>query len=295
MTPHFDAYLMVDWSANNRPKIGRDSIWYCLLEGVDGIARRTVANPPTRQQAVAQLIAHLLELSERGKSTLIGFDFAYGYPCGFASALGLDLSAPWRAVWNWLTANMQDDERNHNNRFEVAAKINSAVSGTAYPFWGCPRSAVRPCLTINRGEGNGLPAFRITEQRQHGPQSVWKLCYPGAVGSQVLTGVPYLAKLRDHPILQSISTIWPFETGFTLPERTTEARIIHAEIYPSLHPAERLDGDCRDQSQVRSLAEHFAGEDDRGALALLFSRPSGLSPDQLAAVTKEEGWILGVR
>jgi hypothetical protein len=131
-TPDFDAYLMVDWSANNRPKTGRDSIWYCLLERVKGRPRRTVANPPTRQQAVAQLITHLLDLTERGQSTLLGFDCAYGYPRGFA--LGLDTTAPWRAVWDWLTANMQDDERNQNNRFEVAAEINSAISGRASRF-----------------------------------------------------------------------------------------------------------------------------------------------------------------
>lgn len=37
----FDAYLMVDWSANNSPKKGKDSIWYCLLEHVDGATRIT--------------------------------------------------------------------------------------------------------------------------------------------------------------------------------------------------------------------------------------------------------------
>src|SRR5262245_14809620 len=116
---HFDAYVMVDWSANNRPKTGVDSIWYCLLERVKRNARCVIANPPTRQQAVAQLTSHLIDLSERGKSTLIGFDFAYGYPRGFASALGLDAAAPWRAVWNWLTRTMQDDEHNQNNRFDV--------------------------------------------------------------------------------------------------------------------------------------------------------------------------------
>jgi hypothetical protein len=103
-----------------------------------------------------------------------------------------------------------------------------------------------------------------------------------------------LTKLRDHPSLQSISSIWPFETGFALPARTAQARILHAEIYPSLHPQERLEAECRDQAQVRCLAEHFAREDDHGKLAFLFSRPNGVSPEQLAAITTEEGWILGI-
>jgi hypothetical protein len=27
----FDRYVTVDWSANNRPKTGKDSIWICNL------------------------------------------------------------------------------------------------------------------------------------------------------------------------------------------------------------------------------------------------------------------------
>jgi hypothetical protein len=26
----FDAYVMVDWSANAKPKSGKDSIWWCI-------------------------------------------------------------------------------------------------------------------------------------------------------------------------------------------------------------------------------------------------------------------------
>jgi hypothetical protein len=32
MTPLFDTYVMVDWSASSIPKVGPDSIWYCIAD-----------------------------------------------------------------------------------------------------------------------------------------------------------------------------------------------------------------------------------------------------------------------
>ena len=34
----------------------------------------------------------------RGKRVLIGFDFPFGYPAGFAARLGLS-GPPWQGVW----------------------------------------------------------------------------------------------------------------------------------------------------------------------------------------------------
>ncbi len=42
----FDAHVMVDWSAANVPRTGRDSIWICW-HGPDG---ESLENPPTRQR-----------------------------------------------------------------------------------------------------------------------------------------------------------------------------------------------------------------------------------------------------
>ena len=84
----FDAYLIVDWSANSTPKAGKDSIWYCLVESLTNTPTITaLENPPTRHAAIDQLLARLQSLARANYSVLVGFDFAYGYPAGLASAL----------------------------------------------------------------------------------------------------------------------------------------------------------------------------------------------------------------
>src|SRR5262245_60527212 len=93
--PLFDAYLMVDWSAAAVPTVGRDSIWYALRAG----RRERCANLPTRAAAQATLRALLLRLRGEGQRVLVGFDFPFGYPAGFAAALGL---GDWRRLWRFL-------------------------------------------------------------------------------------------------------------------------------------------------------------------------------------------------
>lgn len=83
----FDRYIIVDWSASNSPKTGKDSIWICDLgEAGDPVS----TNPSTRRQAEEQLRELLIKAADRGERVLIGFDFPYGYPRGFAAALGLE-------------------------------------------------------------------------------------------------------------------------------------------------------------------------------------------------------------
>ncbi len=134
----FDTYVIVDWSAASRPKQGRDSIWICRL-GADG---ETVCNPPTRHAAKGLLADMLARASERGERVVAGFDFPFGYPAGFAARLGL-AGTPWRAVWDEIAGLLHDNENNMNDRFEVGAKLNQRISGTRFPFWGCPAEKIR--------------------------------------------------------------------------------------------------------------------------------------------------------
>src|SRR5690606_33139932 len=113
------------------------SIWWVSL-GWEGGALRTeaLANPATRRQAEEGLRRHLVRAVEEGRSVLAGFDFPYGYPAGFARALGLR-GRPWRAAWELLAAAIEDDQaKGWNNRFEVAARFNQRMGGG--PFWGHP-------------------------------------------------------------------------------------------------------------------------------------------------------------
>jgi hypothetical protein len=83
--PLFDRYVAVDWSANNTPKLGQDSIWACIATraATDILTR----NHRTRRVAESWLLSQLTAAVEAGERILVGMDFPYGYPSGFAGAL----------------------------------------------------------------------------------------------------------------------------------------------------------------------------------------------------------------
>lgn len=298
----FDAYLIVDWSANGKPKTGKDSIWYCMLLR-DGDHLREVGpeNPATRQEVSKRIESLLIENIDRGLVTLVGFDFPYRYPSGFGAALGLeDGERPiWRQIWDFLSEEIRDKENNSNNRFRVAAALNNKISSANYPFWGCPRNMTCPTLSPTKPHGQFsclLADKRITERRINAAKSAWQLFYKGAVGSQALLGIPYVARLRNHPRLAEFSQVWPFETGMRkLPERKQRSwLVLHAEIFPAIINVTPTQHEIKDAAQVLSLAKHFARLDEEGELAAFFDGPDDLSDKERSLVCSEEGWILGV-
>jgi precorrin-8X/cobalt-precorrin-8 methylmutase len=288
----FDRYITVDWSASNVPKFGKDSVWICDL-GSEGEGE--TSNPRTRGSAEATIRQLLLDAVQRKERVLIGFDFPYAYPRGFAAALGLPGPA-WSAIWRYLEEHLQDDAAtNASNRFEVASVINARL--TDHAFWGRPATQRFDHLSQRRdevryrieGEAAGLAEWREVERllrsRKSYPQQTWKLAGAGSVGSQALTGIPVLARLRWDPELRSVSTVWSFEV--LVPDLPAgEPAIVHAEIWPSLAPTPVAPGQVRDQTQVLRLAEEFRMRDQSGSLSELLAAPG---PE-----AAEEGWILGV-
>jgi precorrin-8X/cobalt-precorrin-8 methylmutase len=263
-----DAYLAVDWSASSIPRTRRDSIWLCQY-----------GSPPenlsTRNEATHRVRELLQQLVADGRRVLVGFDFPYGYPRGFADLVAPGDRAPWRRTWDALVRRIVDDERNRNNRFEVAAALN--VDGG--PFWGCPSGQARDGLTVRRGISfphQGLEEFRTVERAVPGVQSAWKLFGAGSVGSQALLGIPRVASLRDDPALSPVSAVWPFEP-------TRQAQVVHVEIWPGL--VEPTAHPIRDAGQVEALVKDWARLDEVGKLGALFEVPS--------SSTTEEGWIFG--
>src|ERR1017187_2381758 len=206
--PDFDAYLMVDWSASSTPKIGADSVWYCLLTRHDG--HQSIAaleNPSTRCRAVAELREHLRDLVRRGQTVLVGFDFPYGYPSGFASSLALEETPHWQAVWREIAGKVVDRDDNSNNRFAVAAGFNARISRGGFPFWGCPSSCECATLSCTKGGPGPVAERRITDVGNMQP--IWKLFGNGSVGSQALVGIPHVTALRNDPLLAPVSRVWP--------------------------------------------------------------------------------------
>jgi precorrin-8X/cobalt-precorrin-8 methylmutase len=295
--PLFDAYLVVDWSAAAVPRLGKDSIWIYQLRRVDGELRQAASiNVPTRLQARSQLHELLAANLAAGLSSLVGFDFPFGYPHGFAAQLRLS-GPPWRALWELLAARIDEKPGNDNNRFKVAAELNQQIGGRPAPFWGCPENEAGPFLQPKRHpqhDAFGLSEKRLADAQLKGPQPVWKLWGAGAAGSQALTGIPVVHWLRNHPSLAGASVVWPFETGLSVPHRKDRAGVVFAEIYPSLVPSVPQGGEVKDEAQVRTIAWHFARLDDAGRLARLFAGDPDQTPEERARVEAEEGWILGV-
>ncbi|VUX46814.1 conserved hypothetical protein [Candidatus Defluviicoccus seviourii] len=298
-SPIFDAYIIVDWSAAARPVQGADSIWIaCLERRSDGLVPLLLANPPTRAEAVARLADLLSDLISRDRVTLVGFDFALGYPQGFAARLRAD-APDWRGVWKELAARIRDEDDNANNRFAVAAALNEKLSARPFPFWGCPAGADTAQLTARKPDGytaDALAEYRLTDRVTRGPKSVWQLAYAGSVGSQSLLGIARLFQLRHHPWLADTTRIWPFETGLGSLGRpgAGEWRVLMAEVYPSMLATTQAHGEVRDARQVQTLAAHFADADAQGRLAPLFAGPADLTAEQRRAVEHEEGWTLGI-
>ena len=73
-------------------------------------------NPATRHRAVAEINDILRGLARREQMALVGFDFPYGYPTGFADALGLTDTPAWLGAWREIAGRIVDRTTIANNR-----------------------------------------------------------------------------------------------------------------------------------------------------------------------------------
>ncbi|MEM1376682.1 MAG: cobalamin biosynthesis protein CbiG [Pseudomonadota bacterium] len=276
----FDRYLIVDWSASNTPKRGKDSIWIALHDG-ERLVR--LENPSTRFEAMATVTAECKACVADGKRLFAGFDFAFGWPVGATQAV--TGNPGWVSLWGYLASAIVDDQQNRSNRFEVAARINRDVFGGVGPFWGCPSQQAHKGLTPKKSAFDyaDFDERRVVERAIPKAQPVWKLFTTGSVGSQSLLGIAHLQKLREE--LGDAVAIWPFETQFA---GNFLRPVTVAEIYPSLFTVTPEEGEVLDAAQVRTVAERFAELDSVGEFSSL------LEGSDDPAVLVEEGWIVGV-
>lgn len=309
MSRLFDVYIAVDWSSRKDPSPpgpSKDAIWVGERLALGQFDPTVVGETYFRTRLECRIYVRdrLLHHVNHQRRVFIGFDFAYGYPGGYASALDLtEVLPPWRRIWEELTSLIQDDARNLNNRFEVASQLNARCGDLIPgPLWGCPSNRQSPTLRTTSpgfpysvGFGSHLSRLRRVEKKQSGAQETWKLYGAGSVGGQVLTGIPVLCKLRDDPQLAQYSRVWPFETGFS--DKPTPDRgpfILHVEIFPGNIPDPLETGvDPRDRAQVRAVVTWLSRLDVDGRLNMLFSAPDNLSSIELETCAKEEGWIIG--
>lgn len=296
MSRLFQAYVMVDWSAASKPTTGPDSIWIGVLKrNVRFQLAYEAHNPPTRKEAEALIDRLLSDLARNGERALVGFDFPLGFPRGAAAAMKLEGPA-WAQTLSFVAAEVKDKADNTNNRFQVAARMNRAISGEAFPFWGCPAKDEQTLLKAKRPRehrAGDLPEFRHTDVALKGPQSPWKLYYQGSVGGQALTGLPVVKRLKDAR--GDRVKLWPFETGWKplMGADLAGVEAVFCEIYPTIAGAKPAAGEPKDAAQVRAMAEQFAALDEKERLGVLFGPKKGQEA-LIADVESEEGWILGV-
>ncbi|HEY7716258.1 MAG TPA: hypothetical protein VIE90_17220 [Candidatus Binatia bacterium] len=310
----FDAYVIVDWSAGNSRRTGKqDCIW--IAHGPGAADYPTTVSPPSRTEAEHIIRSQLQNIlgSNTGRMLLCA-DFGYGYPAGFASLLQQPVSdglPPWRIVWQYLTKQIKDDlgtkmgqkPTNCSNRFEVANAINAAVSSPASrgPFWGLFKSAAQACVPQKRPpqpfacHTGTIASLRITDKRAKS-DTPFRLFGTGSVGSQVLTGIPRLKRIRFDPQFARCSAVWPFETGWA-PETGSwlepAVRVLHAEIYPSVRTP--LTDTIKDRGQVRAIWHWARDLDAKDLLIREFAIPPGITvgSEEDTVIRSEEGWILG--
>lgn len=286
--PLFDTYVAIDWSAKATAATGADSIWVAALDRDGEVA---LSNPSTRH-ASARVLRDLIA-DRRDRRTLVGIDVGLGYPAGTADLFGLaEPGIPaWRATWAAIAAAIVDDERNRNNRFDVAAALNGRSGEPAGPFWGCPHGRVIDGLAPTKPARFALGAYRATERalRAAGrrPMSMWQLTGTGSVGSQSLTAIPVLHRLLDDPSARV--EVWPFTTGLTVPE-VVGGGVVLAEVWPTMFDPVCPPGTVRDAAQVAEVVLRCREADATGALARWFTPDVD---DDADAVVTEEGWVLG--
>ena len=288
MSPLFDGYVAIDWSASAKPTPEgnrENSIWIATL--IRGLAR-PLQYPNTRHNAMVNIVALLREAKIAGYRLLCGFDFAFGYPEGTARMLtGLN-DANWEHVWNLIEHEITDSETNRNDRFCAAARLNEAVRNNVHvggegPFWGNGLKrdiAGLPRTMPHDRWGENLPPYRRHVERLFPGESVWQLSGRGVVGSQALLGIARLNALRrDCDDVQ----IWPFQT-------LGKGRChVFAEIYPSLIEPAQGNG-VLDARQVQAVAARLQALDAEETLAERLRAPENMP----ASVCDEEGLFLDI-
>jgi len=263
----FDTIVMVDWSGGNdrgaTPK--KDAIWA-------GVNRGGVAEDPVylRNRKVAESWLTDLLSQERaaGRRVLAGFDFPFGYPAGFARALtGSDNPID---LWHWFEERLADTPTG-NNRFELAGQINRAVGHGRGPFWFTPHGKQVEGLPPNKKDYvNPFSEKRQSETLAKGAFTCWQMGGVGAVGGQVFTGLPVLARLRR----QFAAAVWPFD------ELDRDVALV--EIWPSLTVGEPPEGMIKDAWQVAEVGRQIA------------ALPVDRLVRMLDVQASEEGWIFGL-
>ena len=167
----WDSFVVVDWSGGNdtgaRPC--KDAIWAGAVLG--GVESEPVYLR-NRDVAFAWLCDLIRSETNAGRRVMIGFDFPFGYPMGFAGAL-VGRGDPLM-LWDWFATHLEDTPEG-NNRFALAGRINAMWPGVG-PFWFNATKAEIPHLPRKgreRTRDHGLKERRRVESHAKGSFTCW--------------------------------------------------------------------------------------------------------------------------
>ncbi|WP_169567925.1 hypothetical protein [Sneathiella limimaris] len=281
----FNLIAVVDWSAAASPGPKRESPDRCWIGWSDVAGKEGIEYFRTRHDCRKRL----QELARQsGGRALLAFDFPFGYPAG--SSLG-----GGRAAATAIHEHLISEPDDANNRFVAASILNQRLSPHPGPFWGHPVGQTHSHLSRTKPpfHHRGFSEWRICEallkKQGFGIMNVWQLLGQGSVGSQTLTGLYELLNLalqleEDHSV-----SFWPFETNW---DQKLDG-IILGEVWPSLSDHQSVDHPIKDARQVTACRNDLMTRNRKGHLQEALAAPD-LPSDELAAVTSEEGWIIGM-
>ena len=234
----FDSFCVVDWNSGNDtgPTPKKDAIWAAAVVAGQAHPACYLRNRDVAMEWITELVETELRASRR---LLIGFDFPFGYPAGFAERIVGEANTP--KLWDFFAERLQDSPK-HNNRFDLAGELNRRFPGVG-PFWfnALKRDIAHlPRKGLAR-QGHSMKERRAVDMVHPGAFTPWQMGGAGAVGGQVMTGMAALSALRRR--FGSKVSVWPFEQ---------EAEVHVVEIWPSLiDRAVRTSRDeIRDRAQV---------------------------------------------
>jgi molybdopterin molybdotransferase len=248
----FDTIVVADWSARSAPSPrGPARTRSFSGSAATDMSRRSTSGPGS--QAMRSLRPDRRR-AQGGRRILAAFDFPFAYPNGFARAVTGEPTIR-SALWARSCGVVEDDDRNGNNRFEVAARLNNAGSadGTVLGSSGWPRSTGLPFRKP------GYAPFPFAEKRRietllpraKSCFSLWARGRSGrrrCSGSRVCRGCAsrYGEAISVAPFEAAghARSFWPSATPVCSPTRSRPAC---------------ASGEIPDRAQVRILAHAFPG------------------------------------
>ena len=211
--------VAIDWSG--RDKGASEAIWLALV--IDGQLTH-LENGRDRKGVIADAIA----LARQDRRTVIGLDFAFGFPAWYASREGWTSG---RAIWDAM-----------RDRADLLLKTCEP------PFWGRPGTKAQQLGDPYRHSEMALGAT---------PKSVFQIGGAGAVGTGSLRGMKHLAELSDAGF-----AVWPFDDpGWPLAVEIYP-RLFTPGVVKGRHRTRRDYLARRFADQPEALRERAAGSED---------------------------------